>query len=258
MKQDKIREKYTEEKIREIYSRKIEKLKKDGFYLNIIMPPPEKTGGKSLLDFTDEVWKKYSKTEFEFISLKENYKEMFTWVDIDGKTLSSFQKVDPEGFTFDYVDFENFREVFDAPQIVYLNPFWGIFIKNDRLKVDSVVQYDFDTDTWVITNRNLYDWRDGSKNVLPLKHPTPREITGGQHTFRPSIIGAVVDSFEDFVEKVRNVGEYDCKKLEAEILEIGGKLSELKKKFVAEMTRNVNKYNYCLNVAERQIQLLNG
>ena len=257
MKQDEIREKYTEEKIREIYFGKIEKLRKDGFCLNMNTPPPEKTGGKSFLDFTDDAWKEYSEVnELEFVSLKENYKELFTWVCSDGVTLNSFWKIDPEGFTFEYVDFNNFSKVLETPQMMYLNPFWGIFVKNDRLKVDSMVQYDFDTDTWRITNLNFYDWLGGNRNVLPFKHPTLREITGKRHNFAQNLVGAVLDSFEDFVEGTRRVEESKSMELDAEIFETKKKLSELEKKRFMCKKNFIVEYKYHLDVLKDKMNFV--
>ena len=217
-----ILQKYSEREIRKIHADKIRELRKNGFCLDMNLRMMEQEGdARNFLDRVDDCRKQASpENPKKFVSARKNYREIFPWKDLDGHG-HVFLEVDPKGFEFKYVDFHNFSDVLNVHQtVIYLNTFWGIFVRNKTLGVDSLLQYDFDLDIWHICDYNLCDYRDGFSNRLPFSHPEKFEVTFSSHNLgQGGMAGAIFRSFDDFVSANRRVYEKNLRVLESKIEE---------------------------------------
>lgn len=206
-----ILQNHTEKELKEFHAEKIRELRKDGFCLDNRLVTFKNLGiTRHFLDYVDDIRRQAFPERKRFVSVRRNYREILTWKEISGGPEHIFLKVDPKGFEFRYVDFGNFWKVMNVnASVIYLNTFWGIFVRNKTLGVDSMLQYDFDADVWYMTDFNLCDLNDGHKNRLPFRHPEKFEIMLGGHNFSVDTTryGAVFGSFDDFVSANMRINE---------------------------------------------------
>lgn len=143
-----------EDNLKTMLNNRIAELEKDGFCMDLRMDKD----GKTIFDyirksFCDPQGSRYDPTyrvEDDFDILRK-----YTMSNED----HMFVHVKPDNFSFRYIDFQNMRSVFNTSSetIVYSNSFWGIYIRNDHLRLHDLVQYDIFQKYFDIHPYNIYD-----------------------------------------------------------------------------------------------------
>ena len=140
---DKVYQMYGDSsKIKDMMLQRIEDLEKNGFYIDLCCSHSHKLEISTLVEWFEKQMTRFNKDLPEDFDLSKYYTKIGSYTISDG--YHEFIHVSPSSFTFEYVDLNNMRDVLNISQpIIYANPFWGIYIKNDTLKIHDIIQYDF-------------------------------------------------------------------------------------------------------------------
>lgn len=200
---DQIRKNYKSSEIKKMMTKKIDEFEKHGFYLDI-----NKDSDISFVKcFEEEIRKNISDLPENF-DFSEYYQTIGTYEFINGK--HEFIHVSPKDFTFEYVSFDpdlgSLSPLNISSSVTYMNSFWGIYIKNDILKIHALVQYDFFVKYYAIAPYNLYD---GGNDLLGY--------SSNRYTHKFSLSeqkqsGGVFSSWEDFIQTNERLYAYNEKK----------------------------------------------
>lgn len=196
-----------QDEIKHIYDEKIEEMKKNGFYVDLL-----ENNRRTTLELLEDLYTNPMSNAFVPDYKTSDHFELVREYSLNGDR-HSFIHVNPNGFTFEQVDFDNMSSVLDIrSQSVYANKFWGIYLKNDTLKIHELVQFDMYRKFFAIRSYNMYD---GGNDILGYSSRA-HYIGFGQHN------GAVYFSWKDLVDVRRSIIDFanssaakkveDCKK----------------------------------------------
>lgn len=222
-----LKEKFNDELyIKKLLDQKIEEIKINGFYLDLIESPNFHIDGKDRLNILECAIKNISSNKLPSdFKITDYYKVIGRY--IKDNQFHTFVHVSPKDFTFDYVDMSNMSNVMNiSSNVIYANTFYGIYIKNDILHMHDIVQYDIFKQAFFINQCNIYDGGNGILVYSNNKYNHEFSISGNdKHD------GAIFSSWEDYIQRLENVYKYS----EQQITENIELLKEQLKK--AEMCR---------------------
>lgn len=145
-----------ERHIEAVTKKRIAKLEAEGFFLDIIEQAGEPKYLESIERLYTDPQSRFHVPGFKLADYFETAKE-FT---LSGQP-HTLARVKPAGFTFSYVDFGNAHAVWPGMQYTYMNSFWAIYVKSDKLKIHDLVQYDVFKRCFCIRPYNIYDGGNG-------------------------------------------------------------------------------------------------
>jgi hypothetical protein len=231
---DKIHQMYGDSsKIKKLMMQRIKDLNKNGFYLDM-RNPINKDSFINILEATLKYNIKDLPSDFDI----SNYYQIVGQYELKNDH-HDFVHVSPKDFIFEYVDFDNMRDVLNiSQQTIYANSFWGIYIKNDVLKMHDLIQYDFFKKNYIIAPYNLYD---GGNNILSYSDNVKTHILsicGGNHS------GSIFYSWEDFIRATADFNRYVFDQYDSRVKELESSLKEIKKskkKFLVDSKKHLDK-----------------
>jgi hypothetical protein len=234
---DKVHQLYGDTtKIKKLMLQRIKDLKNNGFYIDICLPHFETLEKKSYVEILEDYIKQNNKDIPDNFDISKYYSTVGIYTSYDNN-YHEFIHVSPKNFTFEYVDFENAHNVLNISQsCIYLNSFWGIYVKNDLLEMHDLIQYDFFKKYYRIVPYNMYDGGNDILNYSDNRNTHNFSITGTHN-------GAIFYSWEDFILTTENTDKYQIEQGDSYIKELELKLKETKKNhklFIKESEKKLN------------------
>lgn len=204
-----LKEKFNDELyIKKLLDQKIEEIKVNGFYLDLIEPPNFQIDGKDRLNELECAIKNLSSNKLPSdFKITDYYKVIGRY--IKDNQFHTFVHVSPKAFTFNYVDMSNMSNVMNiSSNVIYANTFYGIYIKNDILHMHDIVQYDIFKQVFFIKQYNIYDGGNGILVYSDNKYNHEFSISGND-----AHDGAIFSSWEDYIQRIENLYRYSEQKI---------------------------------------------
>jgi hypothetical protein len=199
-----LKEKFNDELyIKKLLDHKIEEIKVNGFYLDLIELPNFHIDGKDRLNKLEydikNICSNHLSSDFK---ITDYYKVIGRY--IKDNYFHTFVHVLPNDFTFNYVDMSNISNIMNISRnTIYANTFYGIYIKNDILHMHDIIQYDIFKQAFFINQCNIYDGGNDILGYSDNKYNHEFSISGSnKHD------GAIFSSWVDYIQRLKNVYKY--------------------------------------------------
>lgn len=182
--------------VKDILNDKIAELRECGFCIDYGL----NENGETILD---SIERRFCDPKSKFYNpdyrMEDNFEILREYV-LNGEN-HVFVHVKPTGFSFQYIDFENMGDVFNSHRnnVVYANSFYGIYIRNDFLRMHDLVQIDIYKKYFRICPYNIYD---GGNDLLFYSDAIGYVGVGGDHN------GAIFTKWEDFIDTKKRVMDF--------------------------------------------------
>lgn len=208
-----LKEKFNDELyIKKLLDQKIEEIKVNGFYLDLLELPNFHMDGKNRLTELECKIKNLSSNNLPSdFKITDYYKVIGRY--IKDNQFHTFVHVSPKDFTFNYVDMSNMSNTMNISRnTTYANTFYGIYIKNDILHMHDIIQYDIFKQAFFIRPYNIYD---GGNDILGYSdNKNNHEFSISGNTVHD---GAIFSSWEDYIQTMENLNKYSEQKINENI-----------------------------------------